>query len=85
MGPEGIEPSSSVLETDIINHYTTDPSIISGILLIPDFSNTNILFLPIKNLSFLGFLWQINKPKLQLQSAKYLFNCFIWEIEISFF
>ena len=58
MDPEGIEPTSSAnstcntLEAEILplNYGST----ISGILLNSDSSMINILFLPIKNLSFFG-------------------------------
>ena len=53
MDPEGIEPPTSALEADIIPFNYG--SVISGILLNSDSSIINILFPPIKKVSFLGF------------------------------
>ena len=80
MGPEGFEPPFAALEAASLP-LTYGP-INFGILLNSVSSNITILFLPIKNLSFFGFLWQINRPKSQSQSSKYLFNCLTWEIDI---
>ncbi len=62
MGLEGVEPPSSghsdnlkSLEPKIMSRYTTDPSIKFGILLNSSSFNMNIVFLSIKNLSFLAY------------------------------